>query len=248
MPTSLVYNIDCMEFMKNIPDKFFDLAIVDPPYGIEISKRKKFGTVKNRITSYLKKDWDNSKPSKEFFDELFRVSKNQFVFGGNYFTEYLYSTNAWIFWDKGWGENFSYSAGELIWSSLDFNIKKVFISRKYTQNNISNNPKKAKHFAKIHQAQKPIEIYKYILENFAEPSWKIFDSHLGSGSSRIACYELGFDFLGCEIDKDYFEAMEKRFQNYLKQPKLFIKEEDYIFRANNKDDFHETNNLEPVLI
>lgn len=221
MPITEVYNIDFMEYMATLPTKFFDLAIVDPPYGINASKKICYH--KESLTKYISKDWDKQKPSEDYFKELFRVSKFQIIWGANYFIEYLYSSKCWIAWDKKQPFEMDFAMVELAWTNFDMSSKMFSCSRKYMGNKVSNNPKKAKQYVKLHPTQKPIALYEWILKNFAKPNWKIFDSHLGSGSSRIASYELGFDFFGCEIDKDYFDVMQKRFENYLKQPKLFEK-------------------------
>jgi len=202
---SIVFNDDCMEVMKRYPDKHFDLAIVDPPYGIDYlhqgSRIKKFG-----FKNWEKKDWDKSIPDPKYFIELFRISKNQIIWGGNYFTKYLFPSQGWIFWFKQKGMTFA--DGELAWTSFDRAI------RQYDLSGMGGNKR-------IHPTQKPIKLYEWILKNYAKEYDKIFDSHLGSGSNRIACYKNGFDFVGCEIDKDYFEAQEKRFNNFKSQLTLF---------------------------
>lgn len=211
-----VLNADCMEEMRKFPDKFFDLAIVDPPYGIgeDGGEKNRFrkGDNNRRIVNHVKKNWDNSKPSKEYWNELFRVSKNQMVWGGNYFSEFLPSRMGWIFWDKLIGGDFS--DGELVWSSFDKAL------RKYTY---SYHGDTKGGWTRIHPTQKPISCYKYCYQ-FAqlEQAHKILDTHLGSGSSRIAAYDMGFDFWGYEIDKDYFEAQEKRFKNHIAQLTLSL--------------------------
>lgn len=203
MPISEIRNIDCMEGMKEFPDKFFDLAVVDPPYGLGIDGQKLNNTNKNpkHNRKYHEfKQWDNSIPNKEYFSELFRVSKNQIIFGGNYFTEYLRPTKAWIFWYKGQND-LTMSDGELIWTSLNIVTRQIEINRAELIKEST-----------FHPTQKPIKIYKRIFEYTAKPNDKILDTHLGSGSSRIAAYKMGFDFWGFELDKDYFDASEKRFQ------------------------------------
>ena len=219
-------NVDCMEYMKTIPDKFFDLAIVDPPYGIGAPKMEKgagysggnystknrlntgSGKLKNRILNKSDCSWDNSTPDAEYFRQLFRISKNQIIWGGNYFD--LPPTRCIIYWDKcqPW-ENFSQV--ELAWTSFDKPAKL------YKQMNGGYNVEK-----KIHPTQKPVELYEYLLDRFALPGNKIFDSHMGSGSSRIAAYKMGYDFYGCEINKDYFDAAEKRYEKATQQQSLFV--------------------------
>ena len=199
MPISEVYNMDCMEYMKGIPDKFFDLAIVDPQYGIDIMH--KGGMPKHLgFKQYKRKDWDKSPPGKKYFEELFRVSKNQIIFGGNYFTTYLPPKMGWIVWDKG-QHGLTMSDGELAWSSFDKALRIITLNRCTIGERGGN----------IHRCQKPVKLYAEILRKNAKEGDKIFDSHLGSGSSRIAAYGLGFDFYATEIDEEYFEAQEERF-------------------------------------
>ena len=200
-PESIVTNEDCMDLMARYPDKYFDLAIVDPPYGIDIE------TSGTYFKQFETKGWDTAIPSKEYFDQLKRVSKNQIVWGGNYFLEYLGSTKCFLIWDKMIGEGMSFADAELAWCSFKkpTRIKKL----------LTRNPQ-----GKIHPTQKPVALYEWLLHNYAKPNDKIFDSHLGSGSSRIAAYDMGFDFVGCELDKEYFDAAEKRFKNHISQLKL----------------------------
>lgn len=209
MPISEVRNIDCMLAMKEYPDKFFDLAIVDPEYGIDAANMT-LGTGKKRL--YSKKDWDKHPASKEYFVELFRVSANQVVWGGNYFANNLPVSRGWIFWDKLLNKDVSFSDGELAWTSFDCSLKtfKVQYSGFIGQES-----------KRIHPTEKPIKLYKKCLEKFANPGNKVLDTHLGSGSSRIAAYDMGFDFYGFEIDKDYFESQEKRFKQHIAQLKIF---------------------------
>lgn len=187
--------MDCMEYMKSISDKFFDLAIVDPPYGIDKKSTHRRGKLKNRcLNSGNIQRWD-TRPSKEYFEELFRVSKNQIIWGGNYFN--LPPTRCIICWDKmqPWP---NFSQIEIAWTSFN-SPAKIFKYDNRTDD-------------KIHPTQKPISLYAWILKNYAKSGNKIFGSHLGSGSNRIAAYKLGFDFYATEIDKDYFEAQEDRFR------------------------------------
>lgn len=195
MPISKTYNMDCMEYMKSISDKFFDLAIVDPPYGLDKKSTHGRGKLKNRcLNSGNIQRWD-TRPSKEYFEELFRVSKNQIIWGGNYFN--LPPTRCIICWDKmqPWP---NFSQIEIAWTSFN-SPAKIFKYDNRTDD-------------KIHPTQKPISLYAWILKNYAKSGNKIFDSHLGSGNNRIAAYKLGFDFYATEIDKDYFEAQENRFR------------------------------------
>ena len=201
-----VYNIDCMKGMVEYPDKYFDLAIVDPPYGIGNklvdgggTRKAKFDNNRNSVK------WDQL-PKKEYFIELFRVSKNQVIWGSNYFN--LPTTRCNIIWDKI--QDFTGSDFELAWTSFDKASKAFRMSRV-----------EAYSTGKIHPTQKPIALYKWLLDKYAKEGDKILDTHIGSGSSRIAAYDYGFDFIGFELDKDYFEAQEKRFNNHKQQLKLF---------------------------
>lgn len=199
MPISEVYNTDCMEYMKSIPDKFFELAVVDPPYGLD--KKSTHGGGKLKDISLNRgniQKWD-IRPNQEYFDELFRVSRNQIIWGGNYFP--LPPTRCFVCWDKQqvW-ENFSQC--EFAWTSFDKPAKHITISNR--GGDIDR--------GKFHPTQKPISLYSYLFRQFARPGDKILDTHLGSGSSRIAAYKIGFDFWGTEIDKEYFDAQEKRFR------------------------------------
>ena len=207
---SELYNMDCIEGMKHYPDKYFDLAICDPPYGIGASEMT-LGTGKNK--RYSKgKNWDNEKPTKEYFDELFRVSKNQIIFGGNYFTDKLPISRGWIYWDKQLNKDVSFADGELAWTSFD----KVLKTAKVQYSGFLGADAE-----RIHPTQKPERLYNWILHNYATEGMKILDTHVGSGSSRIACYKNGFDFIGFEIDKQYCDFSERRFQNSISQTRLF---------------------------
>ena len=209
-----------MALMARYPDNYFDLAIVDPPYGINADKgiqknEGKFGYKKHRHTN-----WDNSIPNKEYFNELFRVSKNQIIWGGNYFTEFLKPVMSWIVWDK-MQYNFSFSHGEMAWNSFDTKLL-IF---KYARGNESGFapkiPQGMKQGLNIHPTQKPIALYKYCLEHFAKQGDKILDTHLGSGSIAIACHDYGFDLTACELDKEYFDKAMQRIKNHVAQQKLF---------------------------
>lgn len=182
-----------MEYMKSIPDKFFDLAVVDPPYGISITKMNMGG--RNTIKPDLNKKWDSSIPDREYFKDLFRVSVRQIIWGGNYFN--LPASQYFAVWDKGetmYGRDFAEC--ELAWVSSGGT--RIF---KKSPNQIN----------RIHPTQKPVSLYAWIMRNYAKPGDKILDTHLGSGSSRIAAYRLGFDFYATEIDEEYFQAQEERF-------------------------------------
>jgi site-specific DNA-methyltransferase (adenine-specific) len=207
---SIVFNEDCMEVMKRYPDKWFDLAVVDPPYGIGANKMQ-LGNGKKKIYRGAT-DWDSDIPNSEYFTELFRVSKNQIIWGGNYMTEYLQPTSSWLFWDKGTGEN-DFADGELAWTSFGGALRKI------TKSWVGANAKDG--IERIHPTQKPIYLYDWIFNRYAKPEFKILDTHLGSGSSRIAAHKAGLDFVGCELDKEYFEAADKRYKDFISQLTLF---------------------------
>ena len=200
-PVSETYNCDCMDYMRTVPDRFFDLAIVDPPYGIDAGSM----TMGKGKKHWSKSSWDNKIPDRDYFDSLFRVSKNQIVWGGNYFTEYLPPKRGWLSWNKEVPNGMSFSDFELAWTSFDYSAREIRI--KYSGADVS-----GKYEKKIHPTQKPVVLYAWLLKNCAKQGYKIFDSHLGSGSSRIAAYKLGFDFYAAEIDETYFIEQEKRFR------------------------------------
>ena len=186
-----------MEFMATVPDKYFDLAIVDPPYGININPN--MGLRKGLHKRHKLIKWDDHIPTEECFNELFRISKDQIIWGGQYFK--LPPYYHFIFWDKLNPDGLSFSDGELAWTSFNK------ANRKYVKRN--------NYDGKIHPTEKHIDLYKWLLKNYAKPEYKIFDSHLGSASSAIAAYDFGIaEFVGTEIDKDYFDAAVKRFENH----------------------------------
>jgi len=218
---SQVFNEDCMIGMAQYPDKYFELAIVDPPYGINASKITHYNSdTINKLTVYKPKKWDEHVPKSEYFKELFRISKNQIIWGGNYFSDNLPPSRNWLIWDKGVPEGMSYSQAELCWINIGKGVKIFQRNISKDQNRVSNNVNKAKGYLRIHPTQKPIALYKWLLKNYAKPGDKILDTHLGSGSSRIAAFDGGFDFTGYEIDKEYFDDSVKRFQNHISQLKL----------------------------
>lgn len=210
MSISLVENCDNMAFMGRYPDGFFDLAIVDPEYGIDAGNMT-MGSGKNK--KYGKKDWDKKPPTKEYFNELFRVSKNQIICGGNYFSDKLPVSKGWIFWDKGINGDCSFADGELIWTSFNIVLRIAQIRYKGFLGADK---------VRIHNTQKPIPLYTWIIKNYAHAGDKILDTHLGSGSSRIAAYDLGLDFFGCELDGDYYSKQEQRFSEHIAQTRLFM--------------------------
>ena len=215
-----------MEFMKDIPDKFFDLAIVDPPYGIGVSSVGKMTSVSKK--EYVKNNWDDSIPPPEFFDELRRVAKNQIIWGANFFDGVGLNGGA-IIWNK-LGKNIgrrnpmpNLSDCEIAYCSMRDNIKMF----SYTQigNVYGNDYKIDWNQNRIHPTQKPVALYKWLLQNYAKPGWTLLDTHSGSGSFRIACHDLGFDLISCELDPDYFRDNEARYQNHISQGSLFDAEE-----------------------
>lgn len=215
--------MDCMELMSQYDDNHFDLAIVDPEYGIGEGNKTSHGSKKGQVkfTTYKKKNWDNKPPDKIYFDELFRVSKNQIIWGANYFSNYLPPSKGYVFWDKDFSEKFSFSAGELAFTSFNIALKKVKIKRSEWINCTSNNRRIAEASARIHPTQKPVALYRWLLTNYAKEGDLILDTHLGSGSIAIACHELGFDLVGSELDPDYYAAMMKRFDQHARQKLLF---------------------------
>lgn len=209
---------DCMERMAEYPDAHFDLAITDPPYGIDVARNETFGmgrkSMRYTATRYTVKSWDTIKPTAEYFAELRRVSRNQIVWGYNYFSDLLPPCRGVIFWDKQIGDN-NFSGGELAWSSYDRPLK---IFRLYHGGNrVSNNYAIAKDNARIHPTQKPVKLYSWLLHRYAEPGQRILDTHLGSGSSAIACAQFGCEMVGCEIDPEYFAASVERVRRELRQ-------------------------------
>lgn len=204
---SKVFLMDCMEGMKQYPDKYFNLACVDPPYGININNN--MGRRKgDKNSSYKKVTWDSSIPSEHYFKELFRISKNQIIWGGNYFLEHLNSTPCFLMWDKQFSEDLSFAQFEMAWTSFNSSSKKIEIH----PSNIKN---------RMHPTQKPTKLYEWIFKNYAKQGDKILDTHCGSGSSRIAANKAGLDFTGYEIDEEYFNDSHKRFKDFVSQTRLF---------------------------
>jgi site-specific DNA-methyltransferase (adenine-specific) len=198
-----ITNEDNMELMARYPDNYFDLAIVDPPYGIG-DKFKGGNSGKMQFNEVVNKGWD-CVPEKEYFKELFRVSKNQIIWGGNYFD--LPPTRCFLVWDKQISDDFTLAMAELAWTSFD---KLAKIYKLPTPKN-----------GKIHPTQKPVALYKWLLDKYAKPNDKILDTHLGSGSIAIACHDYGFDLTACELDKEYFDKAMTRINNHTAQTKLF---------------------------
>ena len=206
---SVVYNEDCVEGLKRFSDNHFDLAIVDPPYGIDWMQQIQNPNTKANWKQYENKEWDKQTPTDEYWNELFRVSKNQIVWGGNYMTDKLYPSSCWLIWDKM--QEFSGAVFEMAWTSFKSPAKAFRMSRVEAYANQN----------KIHPTQKPVRLYDWILNNYAKEGDLILDTHIGSGSSRIACNKGGFNFTGFEIDKDYYEAQEKRFKDFVSQLRMF---------------------------
>ncbi len=215
MQESKVYNVDCMEYMKTISDNYFDLVLADPPYGFEhktTRKESKTNTGNKFAIRYSGKEWNNKTPPAEYWEQLFRVSKNQIVFGANYFTDFLPISRGWAYWHKQ-GEKMSSVNDELIWTSFDVQIK--MFSRCHGMDKGF----MADHNV-FHPTTKPVKLYEWVFKNYAEEGMKILDTHLGSGSSRIAADKVGLDFTGIEIDKEYFDLSEKRFNTYKSQLRI----------------------------
>lgn len=209
-----LYQMDCNDLMPQLPDKWAELSIVDPPYGKRPMRDDNgtWGSPGTRKFDSKDDKWD-IRPNKKYFDELFRVSKNQIIWGGNYFIDYLMPTNCFVVWDKKTGENL-FADCDLAWTSF------TSVTKKYTQLWLGSHCNDV--LGLIHPTQKPVQLYKWLLKNYAKPEFKIFDSHLGSGSSTIAAYDFNIaEFIGCEIDKEYYDAAVKRFNIHKMQQKLF---------------------------
>lgn len=205
---NVAYNMDCLAAMREMPDQCFDLAVVDPPYGIKISNNmgRRRG---DKHSDYKKVTWDDRPPPAEYFQHLRRVAKNQIIFGANHFITLIPSADSscWICWDKGFSNEVSFASFELAWTSFNTPCKRVEIS--------------SAQMGRIHPTQKPVALYAWIFSKYAKPGERILDTHLGSGSSRIAAWDAGLDFVGYEIDPDYFAAQEKRFMDHTAQLSLF---------------------------
>lgn len=215
-------NIDCMKLMAEYPDKHFDLAIVDPPYGIGASDYKRggtqYGNSKAKCKVYTPKNWDNGAPDEEYFNELFRVSKNVIIWGANHFISRLpYDSSCWIVWDKDNGEGSGYADCELAYTNFKTAVRRI----KYRWAGMLQQKMGDQKEIRIHPTQKPVDLYKWLLKNYAEDGMKILDTHLGSGSIAIACHDYKFDLVASEIDKEYYDATMKRVSNHLAQTVLF---------------------------
>jgi site-specific DNA-methyltransferase (adenine-specific) len=201
-----ITNEDNMLLMARYPDNYFDLAIVDPPYGIGMGGGK-IGNSKKDYKQFAGED--NSIPQKEYFDELFRVSKNQIIWGANYMIEYLYPTSCFLVWDKVQPQDFTMAMAEFAWTSFNYPAK-ICKKRIVGADEI-----------RLHPTQKPIYLYKWILDLYGKEDFKILDTHLGSGSIAIACHDYGFDLTACELDKEYYDKAIQRIVNHTNQTKLF---------------------------
>ena len=239
MSESIAINCDCMEYMRTMPDKAFDLAVVDPPYGIGIDRHKEnrgikviggggqpFGCKKNQTIQCREKQSceskfypafdDSSPPNEEYFRELERVSRHRIIWGGNYFLDYLGSASCMIVWDKG-RRGLDQADCEIAWTDLK-GQSRVF---NFKWNGMLQEDMKHKE-KRIHATQKPVALYTWLFKRYAKRGDRILDTHLGSGSSRIAAYDLGLDFVGCELDPTYFKLQEERFNEYAAQQSFFI--------------------------
>lgn len=212
----LLENIDCMELMSRYPDKYFDLAIVDVPYGIgEDGESNHSRNQLAQATKYTAKNWDKEPPDENYFKELMRVSKNQIVFGANHFISRIpFDSSCWIVWDKDNSGDFADC--ELAWTSFKTAVRKV----KYRWNGMLQQDMKNKEI-RIHPTQKPVKLYQWILEQYSKPTDKVLDTHLGSGSIAIACHYFGCELTASEIDKEYFELATKRIEQCTMQTSLF---------------------------
>ena len=208
-------NADCLPAMKAMPDKAYELAIVDPPYGLNITKI--WGKAEYGYFEWEKKSWDVQAPDSEYFKELFRVSKNQIIWGGNYFP--LLPTQCWLIWDKG-QRDFTLADGEMAWTSFKNSMRIFNYSRATANKQI-----------RIHPTQKPVALYQWLLKNYAKPGDKILDTHGGSMSIAIACHDLGFDLTLYEIDKDYFSDGKARVERHMAQSSLFMQPTELIVEA-----------------
>jgi site-specific DNA-methyltransferase (adenine-specific) len=221
MPKLEITNEDNMDLMARYPDKYFDLAIVDPPYGInwtdtiDYTEKQKIHQNKAGYKTHIVKKWDKFPPNEKYFKELFRVSKNQIIWGGNYFADKLPISRCWICWNK-MGENFTAINNELAWTSFDKRIK-VF-SRVHGMDKGFMN----KDGGGIHPTEKPVALYRWLLKNYTEEGNKILDTHLGSGSIAIACHYMGFDLTACELDEDYYKATMQRIKDQTRQLTLSL--------------------------
>ena len=210
-----LYNADCLPAMRVMKDNHFSLAIIDPQYGIgmdnqyvRVKPNRPNTYIRNGESQYKKGEWDDAPPPPEYFEQLFRVSKNQIIWGANYFCKYLPSGFGWVYWDKQMGDN-NFSSGEFAFQSMQVKSSCFSCPSMRVKN------------TRIHPTQKPVALYKWLLTNYAKPGDTILDTHLGSGSSVIACLEMGFEITGYETDSEYFEAMNERIKQHQSQGRMF---------------------------
>jgi site-specific DNA-methyltransferase (adenine-specific) len=236
----LFINGDCMEYMKTMPDNYVDLALVDPPYGIGENKGQCNSRNINRIDKrtgrpiiikhqgYKPKKWDEKPVSKEIISEIIRVSKNQILWGANHYIENINkNSSCWIVWDKCNGES-DFADCELAWTSFKSAVRifrfmwSGFCQGKSMKEGYINQGNKRLCETRIHPTQKPVKLYEWLLTHYAKPGDKILDTHVGSASSLIACHNYGFDYIGFEIDKDYYEAAKRRLEAVKAQVSMFV--------------------------
>lgn len=213
-----ITNEDNMELMARYPDGYFDLCITDPPYGIGEDGAKNHSRGKaTKATIYTPKNWDKEPASKEYFKELFRVSKNQIIWGANHFIENLpyQNSSCWVVWDKQNGDS-DFADCEMAWASFKTAVRMFsFKWQGMLQGDMKNKE------TRIHPTQKPAALYRFLLDKYAKQGDKILDTHLGSGSIAIACHDYGFDLTACELDKEYYDKAIQRIKNHVAQQKLF---------------------------
>ena len=212
-------NQDCLEAMRQMTDNQFDLAIVDPPYGIDVANDSRFGKKGNKAAAktkdYEKKDWDKGVPTQEYFEQLFRVSKNQIIWGINYYP-FDFLTGGRLFWDKDVPQDYTKSKGEIAYKSFGHGVDLVKITwHGMLQYDMKNKEQR------IHPTQKPVRLYEWILDKYTKEGQTILDTHLGSGSIALACHNRGYSLTGFEIDKEYFDAAQKRLEIHQSQLTMF---------------------------
>lgn len=219
-----LYNMDCMEGMREFPDKYFDLAICDPPYGIGYDKKahdnggKQWGTAKAPKKQYRATDWDNATPPAEYFTELRRVSKNQIIWGGNYFADKLPPSRGFIVWYKRLdGVQNPYADCEQAWINPELGVARLY---RYLWTGMLQGNMRDKE-ERIHPTQKPVALYKWLLTNYAHEGDLILDTHVGSASSLIACEDLGYQYVGFEIDEEYYRLAQERIKEFNAQLRMF---------------------------
>jgi len=210
-----ITNEDNIALMSRCQDNYFDLAIVDPPYGIGIDKAMNANKGKQGFKQYKETEWDNETPTQKYFNELFRTSKNQIIWGGNYFIDKIKKpSQCFLIWNKV-QRDFTMSDAEIAWASFDKTIRCFDMSRGAAMGCNNRNG------GKLHPTQKPVKLYEWLLMNYAKEGDKILDTHLGSGSIALACHNLGYELTACELDKEYYDASIKRIKDHISQQRLF---------------------------